>query len=357
MIAALWLLMLPSAVPDFATLSAQADAARKANNPAAVELYRRALRLNPSWKEGWWSLGSIYYQQDNYSDCGDAFEKAAGLEPKAGAPWTMVGLCEFGAKRFDRAFEHLKKGQELGVPVESIDSVAKFQFAKLLVKRGNFEQALGLLITIAQTGKTGAAYLNVAGLAALWKPVFVEEIAPADRELVFLAGKALWDIGMKHAADARQSFDVLLSKYPSSPGVNYFHGTYELADDPDRAITDFEQELKISPQHVGALMALAAEYLRRGEVDKGLPYARRSVELYPDSFASHAMLGRLLAASGDSDEALRELETARRLGPEQPETRIALASLYAKLGREEDAARERREFLRLKNSGREGSQQ
>jgi tetratricopeptide (TPR) repeat protein len=356
MIPVLWVLLLNTA-PDFATLSAQADAAHKANNPAAIDLYRRALRLNPSWKEGWWSLASIYYQQNKYSQCGEAFEKAANLEPKAAAAWTMVGLCEFGAGRYDRAYAHLQKGQELRVPVESIDSVAKFQLAKLLVKRGDFEQAMALLITIAQSGKTGAAYLNVAGIAALWKPLFVEEIAPGDREVVFLAGKALWDVGMKHAADARQSFDALLSKYPSSPGVNYFHGAYELADNPDRAITDFGQELKISPQHAGALMALAAEYLRRGEVEKGLPYARRSVELYPDSFASHAMLGKLFAASGDSDGALRELETARRLGPEQPETRIALASLYAKLGREADAARERKEFLRLKNAGRAGSEQ
>jgi len=104
-------------------------------------------------------------------------------------------------------------------------------------------------------------------------------------------------------------------------------------------------------------MALAAEYPHRGEVDKRLPYARRSMELHPGSIASHAMLGKLIVASGYSDHALQELESARGLRPEQPETRIALASLYAKLGREDDAARERREFLRLKNGGRAGRQQ
>ncbi len=351
------LVLLGSTAPDFGPLAKQADAARIAKKPEAANLYRRALALNASWKEGWWSLGSIYYEQNNYSQCGEAFEKAAALDPKAAAPWTMAGLCEFGAKRFDTAFEHLKKGQELGVPIESIDSAGKLQFTKLLVKRADFEQAMALLITIAQSGKTGAAYLNVAGLAALWRPIFPEEIAPAEREVVLLAGKAFWDIGMRHAADARQSFELLLSKYPSAPGVNYFHGTFELSDNPDRAIADFEKELKISPQHAGALLALSAEYLRRGEPEKGVGYARKAAEFYPDSYAPHAMLGRLLAESGDLDNALKELETARRLGPEQPETRIALASLYAKLGREADAARERREFLRLKKETRQGSVQ
>jgi predicted Zn-dependent protease len=43
------------------------------------------------------------------------------------------------------------------------------------------------------------------------------------------------------------------------------------------------------------------------------------------------------------------LEKARDLAPESPETRVALASAYAKVGRPQDAARERAEFQRLKN--------
>ncbi len=53
---------------------------------------------------------------------------------------------------------------------------------------------------------------------------------------------------------------------------------------------------------------------------------------------------------GDLDvpRGIQELEEARKLAPGSPQVRIALATAYAKAGRKEDAARERREFLRLR---------
>ncbi|HTE91601.1 MAG TPA: hypothetical protein VK639_21815, partial [Terriglobales bacterium] len=45
---------------SFAALSKRADEARDADRlKEAVALYTRALALQPKWKEGWWSLGTI----------------------------------------------------------------------------------------------------------------------------------------------------------------------------------------------------------------------------------------------------------------------------------------------------------
>ena len=68
----------------------------------------------------------------------------------------------------------------------------------------------------------------------------------------------------------------------------------------------------------------------------------------PDSYVAHSVLGRLLVETGELQPGIQELERAENLAPESPQPRIALASAYAKAGRKEDAARERREFLRLK---------
>jgi len=45
---------------------------------------------------------------------------------------------------------------------------------------------------------------------------------------------------------------------------------------------------------------------------------------------------------------VKELEEARKLAPNSPQVRIALATAYGKVGRKEDAARERQEFLKLR---------
>jgi Tfp pilus assembly protein PilF len=56
----------------------------------------------------------------------------------------------------------------------------------------------------------------------------------------------------------------------------------------------------------------------------------------------------VLLDTDDATGAARELETAVRLAPASPESHFNLAAAYAKLGRKDDAAREREEFRRLR---------
>jgi Flp pilus assembly protein TadD len=329
-----------------------AQAPAGSTRPASAAKIQQGLKANPSWQEGWWELGTLDYQQDRYAECRDAFKQLGKLAPKSGAAWTMLGLCEFGAKQFDAALIHLRQGQDLRVGNDAIDTVAKFHLAQLYTHVGNFEMALSILADLAQHKEESSSYIMASGIAALWKPIFPEELQKEDRELVYLAGKAFWDAGARKAVDAQRGFETLAGKYPESPGVHYLYGSFELANNPDHALLEFERELAISPRHLGALSAIAMEYLRRGDSAKGLPYARKCEEFYPDALACHVILGRTLADSGDLQEGARELESAKQLDPADPQARIALASVYAKLGREDDAARERREFLRLKEKSK-----
>jgi tetratricopeptide (TPR) repeat protein len=238
----------------------------------------------------------------------------------------------------------------------AIDKVGKYQLATLFVKHGMFESALGVLAQLAQVADESPAYFSLTGLAALWKPMSPNEIPESDRELVYLAGRAFWyATGGRKAAQAATAMQDLLTSYPSSPGVHYLYGSYALAANADQALDEFRAELKINPTHAGAISAIAAEYLRRGDAASGLPYARQLVELLPDALASHTLLGRLLAEQGDTDAAVKELEKARAIDPDHPQPHIALASLYAKLGRKEDAAHERQEFMRVKDREKPGN--
>ena len=338
----------PDRTQAFSKLAAEADAAHSAGSPDAPALYARALALHPSWQEGWWTLGSIHYEKNRYPECRDAFRRLTALDPKSGPAFTMVGLCEFGGREYDAALADLRHGQQLGVASPAVDEVARYHIAVLLTRAGDFENALGILLELEQQGKDKPAYVILAGIAGLWKPLLPEDLPPDQRELVLLAGRAFCDAAVRNVPAAKKDFEILLAKYPSTPGVHYLYGSFALVEDQDRAIPAFEDELRISPNHVGALSAIAAEYLRRDDPAKGIPYARKCVERLRDAVACHAILGRLLEDTGDLQAAVKELETAQRLGPTNPQPRIALASVYAKLGRPEEAARERREFLRLK---------
>ena len=289
----------------------------------------------------------IHYGKSQYAESTPAFEKLVALDRTAAPAYAMLGLSEYNLTRYDAAVDNLAKAQKLNVMNESIGQASMYTLAKLWTKKGNFEGALGILYEFAQLGKESPAFLLLSGTAGLWKAMFPEEVPEADRDLVFLAGKAFWESARRNVPVARASFDDLLVRYPATAGVHYLYGSFEMYDNVDRALTLFEEELRITPDHIGAQMALGAEYVRRGEPAKALPFARKSVELAPQSYASHTLLGRALVDTGELAPALKELETARQMAPEDPQPRIALASLYAKLGRKEDAARERREFLRI----------
>ena len=50
----------------------------------AAASYSEALRIRPKWPDGWWYLGAIRYEKDQYSEARDAFKNLVTLEPKHG---------------------------------------------------------------------------------------------------------------------------------------------------------------------------------------------------------------------------------------------------------------------------------
>ena len=265
--------------------------------------------------------------------------KRAGVE--------HAGALRVSHPDFDASLEHLQRGQRAQLGNNAINDVARYHLAQLWTRASNFEAALGVLAELAQSGRETQAWILQTGLAGLWKPILPADLPTVDRELVYLAGRAFRDAAARNSPAAQKGFRILLDKYPQAPGVHYLFGSFALVESPDDALPAFEAELKISPKHAGALAAIAAEYLRRGEPQTGLSFGKQCVEVVPRSHAAHAIYGKLLAETGDLEGGLAELERARDLGPEDPQPRIALASLYAKLGRNQDAARERKEFQRL----------
>ena len=345
------LLLTLQAAPAWNQVAERAEAARQKGSPEAIALYEQALKQRPDWVDGWWALGTLHYGRNDHAGCAEDFERLSKLDPSAPAH-AMLGLCQYNAKRYDMALESLAKARKLGITNEPIGQASLYTLAKLWTRKGNFEAALAILYDFAQQGKENPAYLQLSGTAGLWKPMFPEDVPAADRDLVFLAGKAFWEAARRNLPAARAGFEDLLKRYPIAPGVHYLYASFEMFDHPESAVAQFEEELKIAPDHIGAQMALGAEYLRRGEPAKALPYARKSIELAPSSYASHALLGRVLVETNELKPALKELELARQLEPDDPQPHIALASLYAKLGRKEDAARERRDFLRIQEKNK-----
>ncbi len=339
-------------------LSKEADAARTGNRiDDAIALYKKGVALHPSWDEGWWYLGTLYYDLDDYAHGRDAFRHLTSIKPEVAVPWAMLGLCEFQTRDYASSLSHLRRGVTLGVDGDqNISDVVHYHYALLLTRNAEYEDAMKILALFAQRSLNQPDYIEAEGLAALRKPLLPSELPPAERELVMDTGRTLYDASALKTAEAAAEFKVLLEKYPKEPNIHYLYGSFLLFSDVNQGLAELKQELEINPNHLPALVTLASEYLRVQDFKAALPFAEKAVAVDSHSFPAHAVLGRILSEGGiDGARGIQQLEAARQLAPGSPQVRMALASAYTKSGRKEDAAKERQEFLKLRKMADENN--
>lgn len=338
----------PSRLPG---ISARAAAARDADrNAEAIRLYRQGVALSPAWTDGWWNLGTLLYDGNEFAQSRDAFTRFVKLDPSSAAGMAFLGLSEFETAEYGNALNHLNQALRLGLPAgESLAKVTRYHAALILTRMGQFEGAIQLFGQLAVQGAGDRDAVIATGIAGLRMPVPLNDLDPDKKEFAFDVGHAMREGLARREAVARREFEALIASHPNAAELHNLLGQLLISSDPDAALVEWRREIEVSPRHVPARLEIAFEYLKRGDGKAGLPYAREAAAIDPKSFAAHNAIGRILTDGEDFAAGIAELEIARTLAPKSPETRLALASAYAKTGRTKDAARERAEFLRLKN--------
>src|SRR6266705_1255615 len=102
---------------SFENLAQRAQAAMDADRiPEALRLYDRATKLHPSWSEGWWHLGTLYFDAQHFEEARNAFAHFVSAEHKQPGPgFAMLGLSEFQLAHYSQALAALETGTRLGV--------------------------------------------------------------------------------------------------------------------------------------------------------------------------------------------------------------------------------------------------
>jgi predicted Zn-dependent protease len=336
----------------FDELAARAGAARDANRvDEALTLYRSALAVRPQWDEGWWYLGTLLYERDSYADAARAFQEAAKLQPKAGMIWAMLGLCEFKVGAYEEAHKHLRQGRQLGIPVgnRELARVIRYHEGQLLLLEGDFETAQQVFGGLAYEGVRTDELVAALGFAVLRVGSLPGEVEPAAAPIVRLAGEAEYLAATKKFEEAQRVYTELAAKYPTTHNVQYAYGLYLLQnrDAEAQAVEAFRREIENTPGHRLARLMIANVKLKNRDAAGGIPFAEESLKLYPQDPLGHYILGRLLFDAGQTERAIKELETAREAYKDEPKIYFQLARAYAKANRKADADRAREEFSRL----------
>lgn len=324
-------------------------AAREAGRLAdSTALLSEAAKTSPKDAEIWWYLGLNAYDEDQHKPCAEAFARVVALDAKNAGAHAFLGLCAFRLNQWEPALAHIIAAKREGLaPGTELDRVARYHYAMLLNKTGQFEAAAAPLAEMVRTEPDAPMLEELSGINALRLTMLPFEISAELRRPVSLAGRATMLAWNRRSAEARAVAGELLKEFPRQANAHYLMGWLLLLGQDEGALAEFERELAISPGHVQARLQIAYESLRRGENERGLPHAREAARLAPKDFTARNIHGRLLLATGAVAQAIPELEAAVKLAPGSPEGHFALANAYQRTGRKAEAEKHRAIFKKL----------
>jgi tetratricopeptide (TPR) repeat protein len=334
---------------SFAGLSKQAAEARDADQlDEAVKLYRRALALRPGWEEGWWSLGTLEYDQDRYAKAELDFANVIALHPANGTAHAMLGLCQFELREDAPALKNLLDAERLGVVKDDqLRKVALYHLGVLQLRAHKFGDAHETLFQLAKERVITQELQIGLGQAALLISPQDSPTEESARNVIQRAGEAEALSATKEFDRAKQVYTELTTQFPNYPNLHFAYGRLLLeAHETEQAIEEFRRELNRDPKNVNSMLEIASV---RYQVDseEGLKYAEQAVNLAPSLPFGHYLLGLLRLDTGNAAGAVPELEVAQKAFPKQAKVYFALGNAYSRVGRKSDAAKARAEFLRL----------
>ncbi len=356
---------LPSdaAPQSFDELAARAQTAMDANQTdEAISLYEQAVALRPSWSEGWWDLGTTFFDQGQIPKAHDAFLHFVSVEHRQPGPgYGMLGLTEFELKDYQKAIIAFEHGRLLGLGdnksfVERVyyeDGVANNHLGRPEVAVARLKYAAETIAYEHHDAPKDAVLadtdlIDALGLAALHIPALPSEIPADKKDLIREAGNAQAMISMDDQVTAGEELKQLAALYPNQPGVHYMYGVYLLKEDPASAVAEFMRETEVAPKDTPAYLQIALEDLKNGNYQQGLQYAQKAIALAPDNFIAHVACGRLWLNLNNTVKALQELRIAVKLSPNSPDAHFALSRALFRAGNKPEAAKEQATFERLK---------
>lgn len=107
----------------------------------------------------------------------------------------------------------------------------------------------------------------------------------------------------------------------------YKHG------EPDNAIAEYREALKINPNNVQAHLKLGFLFYNvKGKVKEGMAHLTRAIQLAPDNALAHHDLGMVMLHQKKFDQAIRHLSEALRRMPQGLDKQYNAVNMHHNLG-------------------------
>ncbi len=140
----------------------------------------------------------------------------------------------------------------------------------------------------------------------------------------------------------------LAERYPELPEAHLAYSRLALhAGDPERALTEVEQALRLRPGWVQALVQRAQVRVKQGELDAAARELARAIERDPDRIELRVTYARVLLEQRDIEGARAQFRKVIELQPDNADAHYSLGLLALDRGEPKVAERHFRRLLAL----------
>ena len=282
----------------------------------AIATYRSALPLLKDKNPILLNLALAYYKKGDFENARQQFEVLHDARPDDVRVIILLADCDLRLEQAPAALRLLEPVQEK----YSQNMDFEYVLGSALIQSGRKREGFPHIEKVAHAGPSPDAYL--------------------------LAGATLLDLNEFELA--RKDLEEAIRLNSSLPGVYTLVGTArDKTGDVQNAEVAFREALKRNPDDFQANLYLGAILYKRRATGEAKGYLDRALQLKPTDSMARYESAMLKSTSGDYEAAAMQLEDLVKDDPNWLEPHVELATLYYRLHRPEDGAKERQIVDRL----------
>jgi tetratricopeptide (TPR) repeat protein len=247
----------------------------------AITEFRKVTELEPTFAEGFISLGQAYMEKHEFASALAPLKHALEINPDFPPAHQLLGYVLLIQGYAAQAIPHLERVKD--------------------------KSALG--IAQIETGQLPEAVANL-------QTALAEH--PNDPDILYYLGRASGLL-------SKQSIDTLLATYPDSARAHQAMGeNYFVLRQMPNAEKEYQDTLRLRPDVPEVHLELGEVYAGAFQWEKAEKEFRAQVRLQPGNAEAAYRLGTALLEQGNAHEARAELIRADKLMPDMPETLYSL---------------------------------